>query len=38
MKMPYITLRKKPASELVQLRARAAEAIAHLQSFPRPTY
>ena len=38
MKMPYITLRRKPASELVQLRARAAEAIAHLQSFPRPTY
>ena len=38
MQMPYNTLRKKPESELVQLRARAAEAIAHLQSFPRPEY
>ncbi len=38
MKMPYNTLRKKPASELVQLRARADEAITHLQSFQRPEY
>lgn len=38
MQMPYRTLRKKPESELVQLRARARQAIDHLQSFPRPTY
>ena len=38
MQMPLNTLRKKPASELVQLRARADEAIAHLQSFKRPEY
>ena len=38
LKMPYNTLRKKPASELVQLRARAEEAINHLQSFKRPEY
>ena len=38
MQMPYNTLHKKPAQELVQLRARAAEAITHLQSFKRPTY
>lgn len=38
LKMPYNTLRRKPASELVQLRTRAEEAIAHLQSFPRPEY
>ena len=38
LKMPYNTLHRKPASELVQLRARAAEAVAHLQSFARPTY
>jgi deoxyribodipyrimidine photolyase-related protein len=38
MQMPYTTLRKKPAPELVQLRLRAAEAIAHLQSFDRPKY
>lgn len=38
MQMPYNTLRKKKPEELVQLRARAAEAIAHLQSFERPKY
>jgi deoxyribodipyrimidine photolyase-related protein len=38
LQMPYTTLRKKSSSELVQLRARAEEAIAHLQSFPRPIY
>ena len=36
MQMPYNTLRKKNPSELIQLRARAQEAIAHLQSFERP--
>ena len=38
LQMPYNTLRKKPADELVQLRARAEEAIAHLRSFKRPEY
>jgi len=38
MQMPYNTLRKKSSSELVQLRARSEEAIAHLQSFKRPGY
>ena len=38
LKMPYNTLRKKPASELVQLRARAQEAVDHLASFDRPGY
>ena len=38
MQMPYKTLRRKPASELIQLRARAKEAIAHLASFKRPEY
>ena len=38
LQMPYRTLRAKPASELVQLRARAEEAIDHLQSFKRPEY
>ncbi len=38
MQMPYNTLHKKSPQELVQLRTRAAEAVAHLQSFPRPTY
>jgi deoxyribodipyrimidine photolyase-related protein len=38
MKMPYNTLRKKSQQELVQLRARAEEAITHLQSFPRESY
>ena len=38
LKMPYTTLHRKPAAELVQLRARAAEAVTHLQSFARPKY
>ena len=38
LRMPYNTLRKKPESELVQLRERAQEAIDHLASFPRPIY
>ncbi len=38
MQMPYNTLSKKKPEELVQLRARAAEAIAHLRSFARPAY
>ena len=38
LQMPYRTLRAKPASELVQLRERAEEAITHLQSFKRPKY
>ena len=38
MQMPYNTLHKKTSHDLVQLRARAAEAIEHLQSFPRPRY
>ncbi len=38
MQMPYNTLRRKSPGDLVQLRARAADAIAHLQSFARPTY
>ena len=38
LQMPYNTLRKKKPEELVQLRERAAEAIAHLQSFERPAY
>lgn len=38
MQMPYNTLRKKRPEELVQLRARAAEAVEHLQSFTRPSY
>ena len=38
MQMPYRTLHKKPESELVQLRARAKQAIDHLQSFSRPKY
>ena len=36
--MPYSSLRKKTKHELVQLRDRAGEAIAHLQSFERPKY
>ena len=32
------SLQNKPREELVQLRARAEEAIAHLASFPRPGY
>ncbi len=38
MQMPYNTLHKKKPEELVQLRTRASEAIAHLQSFKRPEY
>ena len=38
MQMPYNTLHKKKLEELVQLRTRASEAIAHLQSFKRPEY
>ena len=38
MQMPYNTLRKKSATELVQLRTRAEEAVTHLQSFKRPEY
>ncbi|WP_263381868.1 cryptochrome/photolyase family protein [Granulicella arctica] len=38
MQMPYNTLHKKSPQELVQLRTRAAEAVAHLQSFKRPKY
>jgi deoxyribodipyrimidine photolyase-related protein len=32
LQMPYTTLRKKSSDELVQLRARAVEAVAHLQA------
>jgi deoxyribodipyrimidine photolyase-related protein len=38
LQMPYTTLSKKSSTELVQLRARAAEAIARLESFPHPDY
>ena len=38
MQMPYTTLRRKKPEELVQLRARAAKAIEHLQSLERPAY
>ena len=38
LQMPYRTLHKKSATELVQLRSRAEEAIAHLQSFKREDY
>ena len=38
MQMPYTTLRRKRPDELVQLRARAAEAIEQLQSLDRPAY
>ena len=38
LQMPYTTLRRKSPQELIQLRARAAEAVAHLQSFARPSY
>ena len=38
MQMPYTTLHRKRPEELVQLRARAAEAVAHLRSFERPEY
>ncbi len=35
---PYRSLRGKPRQELVQLRARADDAIAHLASFSHPNY
>ncbi len=35
---PYSSLHNKPAQELVQLRARAEEAITHLASFKHPAY
>ncbi len=38
LQMPYRTLAKKSAEELVQLRTRADQAITHLQSFTRPKY
>ena len=38
LQMPYSTLHKKKPEEMVQLRARAAEAVAHLQSFQRTKY
>ncbi|HEY9125479.1 MAG TPA: cryptochrome/photolyase family protein [Acidobacteriaceae bacterium] len=38
LQMPYQSLRRKPAAELVQLRARADEAIQHLGKLPRPGY
>ena len=38
LQMPYTTLRKKAPAELVQLRARAQEAVDHLQSLQRPEY
>jgi deoxyribodipyrimidine photolyase-related protein len=38
LQMPYTSLHRKSSEELVQLRARAEEAIAHLQSFQRPEY
>jgi deoxyribodipyrimidine photolyase-related protein len=38
MQMPYTTLRRKQPEELVQLRARAAQAIQELQSLVRPAY
>ncbi len=38
LQMPYQSLRKKKPQELVQLRARADEAIAHLRGLSRPVY
>jgi len=38
LQMPYTALHKKRAAELVQLRARAQEAIDHLHSLPHPAY
>jgi len=38
MGTPYMALSKRPEPELVQLRARAAEAVADLASFRRPEY
>jgi deoxyribodipyrimidine photolyase-related protein len=36
MSMPYVGLSKKPQQELVQLRARAEEAMADLARLSRP--
>ncbi len=38
MQMPYNTLHRKDPAELVQLRARAEQAVAHLRSFHKPHY
>jgi deoxyribodipyrimidine photolyase-related protein len=38
LQMPYTTLRRKKPEELVQLRARAHEAVEHLRSLQRPAY
>ncbi|SNT31940.1 deoxyribodipyrimidine photolyase-related protein [Granulicella rosea] len=38
LKIPYAALHRKSSEELVQLRTRAEEAIAHLASFKRPEY
>ena len=38
LQMPYTTLHRKQPQELIQLRARANAAVAHLQSFKRPAY
>jgi deoxyribodipyrimidine photolyase-related protein len=38
MQMPYNALHKKSSQELVQLRSRAKEAIAHLRSYKRSEY
>lgn len=38
LQMPYATLRKKSSQEMVLLRTRAEEAIAHLKSFSHPEY
>jgi deoxyribodipyrimidine photolyase-related protein len=35
---PYRSLANKSSQELVQLRARAAEAVSHLASLQRPAY
>jgi deoxyribodipyrimidine photolyase-related protein len=38
LQMPYQSLRGKAPQELMQLRARAQEAVAHLAGFKRPKY
>ena len=38
MGTPYMALSKRPEQDLIQLRARAAEAVADLASFRRPDY
>lgn len=38
LRRPYDMLRRKAPQELVHLRARAREAVNHLQSFKRPDY